>query len=171
MTTVALHPGHSLQIITKDFAETKLGRKEVDVTHTFSYDELIEKLNTKQDDPNRNPGRVFSKRVSMSLRALVLGKWPSEVVADKDAVCAKVIEDFKKVPVDFYKDLTDNAKVALVALSLQPLVQQKFKSGVDEILTTLQIDTAALDKVAKDMVAGYQTKKAPTVSAKTSKKK
>lgn len=120
MSSVELRPGDTLNIVWSSVQETPLGKKEVESSFAFSYDELLTRLKAKgragKSRRSGTDGARFSRIVALATNALRKGKWSTGADIDRNEVFDKLMTRFKKLEDKEFKNITMNARKALVAL-------------------------------------------------------
>lgn len=120
MSSVELRPGDTLNIVWSSVQETPLGKKEVESSFAFSYDELLTRLKAKgragKSRRSGTDGARFSRIVALATNALRKGKWSTGADIDRNEVFDKLMIRFKKLEDKEYANITLNARKALVDL-------------------------------------------------------
>ncbi len=145
MSSVELRPGDTLNIVWTAVQETPLGKKEVESSFAFTYDELLTKLRSKghagKSRRSGTEGARFSRVIALSTNALRKAKWSTGADIDRNEVFEKLITQFNALEEGEYKNVTANAKKALVALYKNgTYLSSEQKEALKASLTHVDID-------------------------------
>lgn len=117
MATVELREGDVLNIVWTSVQNTPLGRKEVESSFSYSYEELLDRLRskTRRDSSRRSgtEGARFSRVVALATNAMQKGKWSTGADIDRDEVFRKMMSRFSELHSSEYPNITKNAKESL----------------------------------------------------------
>lgn len=120
MAAVELRPGDVLNIVWSSVQNTPLGRKEVESSFSYSYDELLIQLKAKgRRGGRRNSGTEgarFSRLVALTVNAIKKGTWSTGARIDRDVVYGKMIKRFSELDSREYTNITPNAKKSITYL-------------------------------------------------------
>ena len=97
--------------------------QEVESSFAFTYDELHTRLRAKgragKSRRSGTDGARFSRIVALATNALRKGKWSTGADIDRSEVFGKLMKRFNMLEAGEYKNITGNAKEALVKLYKQ----------------------------------------------------
>lgn len=120
MASVELRPGDTLNIVWTAVQDTPLGEKKIESSFEFSYDDLMARLRTKgragKSRRSGTDGARFSRMVALASNALRKGKWSTGADIDRSEVFSKLMKRFNTLDSIEYKNITANAKEALLVL-------------------------------------------------------
>ena len=142
MASVELRPGDTLNIVWTSVQDTPLGKREVESSFAFSYDELLTRLRSKgrggRSRRSGSEGARFRRIVALSVNALRKGKWSTGAEIDKDVVFSKMIKKFRELDKVEYGNITSNAKASLVTIykgnkALKAAQRKDLKEAVDAL--------------------------------------
>ncbi len=142
MSSVELRPGDTLNIVWSSMQETPLGMKEVESSFAFTYDELLTRLRAKgragKSRRSGTDGARFSRIVALATNALRKGKWSTGADIDRGEVFVKLMKRFDALEDTEYKNITSNAKEAMVKLYkqgtyLKPEQKKILKDALDAV--------------------------------------
>lgn len=142
MSSVELRPGDTLNIVWSSMQETPLGMKEVESSFAFTYDELLTRLRAKgragKSRRSGTDGARFSRIVALATNALRKGKWSTGADIDRGEVFIKLMKRFDALEDTEYKNITGNAKEAMVKLYkqgsyLKPEQKKILKDALDAV--------------------------------------
>ena len=121
MATVELRPGDSLNIIWTSVQDTPLGKQEVESSFAFTYDDLLQRLQAsstgKKSKKSGTDGARFSRVVALACNALLKGKWSTGADIEREEVFERLMRRFEKLPDTEYRNITNNARIALSDLA------------------------------------------------------
>jgi hypothetical protein len=144
MASVELRPGDTLNIVWTSVQDTPLGAKQVESSFTFSYEELLGRLRAKgragRSRRSGTDGARFSRIVALSTNALRKGKWSTGAEIDRDEVFAKLLAKFQDLEAGEYRNITPNARQALIALEkIGKYLKAEQKKSLKEIIDAIGI--------------------------------
>ena len=121
MATVELRPGDVLNIVWSSVQNTPLGRKEVESSFSYEYDDLLVQLKARgrRGVGRRNSGTEgarFSRLVALTVNAIKKGTWSTGARIDRDVVYGKMIKRFGELDSSEYVNITPNAKKSITYL-------------------------------------------------------
>ena len=146
MASVELRPGDTLSIIWSSVQDTPLGKKEVESSFAFSYDDLLVRLRSKgragKSRRSGTEGARFSRVVALSTHALQKGKWSTGADISRADVFSKFMIRFNSLHEKEYKNITQNATESLVELYQKKGLLSKAQSDeLGQVLTKLGLPT------------------------------
>ena len=92
MATVELRPGDVLNIVWSSVQNTPLGRKEVESSFSYSYDDLPVQLKARGRRNSGTEGVSFRRLVALTVNAIKKGTWSTGARIDRDVVYGKMIQ-------------------------------------------------------------------------------
>ena len=117
MATVELREGDVLNIVWTSVQNTPLGRREVESSFSYPYEDLLDRLRAKSSrDRSRRSGTEgarFSRVVALATNAMRKGKWSTGAAIDRDEVFRKMMGRFSELHSSEYPNITKNAKESL----------------------------------------------------------
>jgi hypothetical protein len=142
MASVDLRPGDTLNIVWTSVQDTPLGKKEVESSFAFSYEDLLRKLNTQTrsgtSKRSGTRGAKFSRVVALATNALKKGKWSTGAEIDRCEVFFRLKEKFYELDPAEYSNITENAKTALRDLHLSShYLEEEQKRELNNMLSKL----------------------------------
>lgn len=122
MASIELRPGDTLNIVWKSLQDTPIGKREVESSFAFSYDELVQRLRAKtkiaKSRRSGTDGARFSRMVALATNALRKGTWSTGAEIDRSEVFNKLLQRFHELPKEQYPHITPHATQALKELAL-----------------------------------------------------
>lgn len=140
MAVVELRPGDTLSIIWSSVQETAFGQKEVESSLACSYEELLQRLKSKNKTGisrrSGSAGTKFSRVVSLSVNAIKKGHWSNNAEIDRNKVFESLIANFEHLDPSQYENITSSAHKSLTSLyqsktPLKPAQRSELKKWLE----------------------------------------
>ncbi len=142
MANVAFRPGDTLNVVWSSEQDTPLGKRKVESSCTFSYDEILERLQAKgrllqEKKRSQSSSSRFSRIVALSTHAILHGKWSTGSTIDKTVVLRKLVEHFAELDEAGRASVSKTAKSSLVLLQSSPMLLPEEQQQLQEIILAL----------------------------------
>ena len=116
MATVSLRPGDTLNIVWSALHQTPLGTQEIESSFSFSYNELLSRLQSDGDGRSRRSGSEgarFSRIVGLATNAIQKGLWSTGARIDRNQVFKRMLASYKELDQREHANITTNARRSL----------------------------------------------------------